>query len=130
KQYLRELLKIGISGYVIKASVSSDLLRAIEAAIEGHIYLSPKVAGLMREDYVRIVTHQERAESPLLSPRQTEVLQLIVEGKSTKEIAAILKVSPKAVESVRHRMMQKLDVDNMTDLIKYALKEGVTSLEF
>ena len=130
RQYLRALLQMGISGYVLKSDVFSDLLEAIRFALDGRLYLSPKVASQMAEDYAAIVSGKEEPDSKALSPRQREVLQLISEGKGTKEIAALLNVSPKAIESVRHRIMQKLELDNLADLTKYALREGLTTLDF
>ena len=78
----------------------------------------------------RIVSRKGELDGKTLSPRQKEVLQLIVEGKGTKDIAAVLGVSAKAIESVRHRLMQKLEMDNLADLTKYALREGLTTLDF
>jgi DNA-binding NarL/FixJ family response regulator len=130
RRFLRELIKLGISGYVHKAETFTDLLDAIQAALKGEVYLSPRVAQKMAKDYASIVAGNGEVKASLLSPRQKEVLQLIVEGKGTKEVAAVLGVSAKAVESARHRLMQKLEMDNLADLTKYALREGLTTLEF
>ncbi len=130
RQYLRELIKVGISGYVVKTRVSNDLIEAINAAGRGQVYFSPKVAAMMADDYVGIISGQETIDGKTLSPRQKEVLQMVVEGKGTKEIAAILSVTPKAIESVRHRIMLKLGIDNLADLTKYALQEGLTTLDY
>jgi len=130
RQYLRELIQMGISGYVLKACVFNDLFEAIHSALRGEVYLCPKIAQRMAEDYSMIIACKEEVHRKTLSPRQKEVLQLIVEGKGTKEIAVLLNVSAKAIESVRHRIMQKLEIDNLADLTKYALQEGLTTLEF
>jgi DNA-binding NarL/FixJ family response regulator len=129
RRFLRELIKLGISGYVHKAGAFSDLLEAIQAALKGEVYLSPKVTQKMAEDYASIIAGNAEVKSSLLSPRQCEVLQLLVEGKATKEIATLLNASPKAIESVRHRIMQKLEIDNLADLTKFALREGLTTLD-
>jgi len=130
RQHLRELIYLGISGYVLKSHVFNDLFEAIRSALRGEIYLSSKVAGHMAEDYADMVISKEKSQISKLSPRQREVLQLMTEGKGTKEIAAILNASPKAIESIRHRIMQKLKIDNLADLTKYAIQEGLTTLDF
>lgn len=128
--FLRELIQMGISGFVLKSHVLNDLFDAICSAMRGEVYLCSKVAGLMTMDYARVVANREYIDAHQLSPRQREVLQLIAEGKGTKEIAVLLNVSCKAIESVRHRIMQKLEIDNLADLTKYALQEGLTTLDF
>ena len=129
-QYLRELIQAGISGYVLKTRVFHDLFEAIRSALHGELYLCSKAAQQMSEDYARIISRKEEINGKTLSPRQKEVLQLIVEGKGTKDIAAALAVSAKAIESVRHRLMRKLEMDNLAALTKYALREGLTTLDF
>ena len=130
RQHLRELIQLGISGYVNKSCVTDELFSAVRSAVNGQIFLSPTVTHHIAEDYAAIMTHRETLCQPKLSPRQREVLQLMVEGKATKEIATLLHVSPKAIESVRHRIMRKLEMDNLADLTKYAIREGLTTLEF
>ena len=129
--YLRELVKCGISGFILKQHAIEHLPLAIQAALNDQVYLCPQAARLMAEDYAEIVNQGGlQFVSPKLTDHQTEVLQLTVEGKTTKEIAAMLHVSPKAIESVRHRIMQKLEMDNLADLTKYAIQEGITTLDF
>lgn len=129
-EFLRELIQAGISGFVLKSHVLNDLFDAICSAMRGEVYLCSKVAGLMTMDYARVVTSKEQIHAHQLSPRQREVLQLITEGRGTKEIAILLGVSCKAIESTRHRIMQKLEIDNLPELTKYALQEGLTTLDF
>lgn len=131
RNYLRELIKFGVSGYVLKSHALEHLPLAIQAALAGEIYLCTRAAQLMAEDYAEMIDHVgSQTVSHKLTGHQTEVLQLMVEGKTTKEIAAMLHVSPKAIESVRHRIMQKLEMDNLADLTKYAIQEGITMLDF
>jgi len=130
RQYLRELIKMGISGYVHKTQVLEELVEAIRFALRGRMYLSSIVAQQIAEDYALIVSGKNGQEAEILSPRQREVLQLVAEGKGTKEIARMLNVSPKAIESVRHRIMERLELDNVADLTKYAIQEGLTTLDF
>lgn len=128
KQYIKGMLKAGASGYMLKDCASRELIDAIRVIIQGNIYISPSVAGVVMEDYLG--DSQERASSnhSLLTSRELEVLQLIVDGKSTKQIASSLSLSAKTIESHRIRIMKKVDVDNIAGLVKYAIREGITSL--
>ena len=130
RQYLRELIQAGISGYVLKTRVMHDIPAAVHSAIAGKVYYSSKVASLISEDYANIISGKDNNLKKQLSSRQREVLQLIAEGKSTKEIALSLGVTTKAIEALRHRIMQKLEIDNIVGLTKYALQEGLTVLDF
>jgi len=131
RQFVIDMLKAGVSGYVLKADVSHDLIHALEAALNNRAYLSPQIADVVAEDYVRgtLPEAQENA-STVLTARQREILQLIAEGKATKEIALHLKVSVKTIESTRQRIMAKLNIDNTAALVKYAISEGLTTLDY
>ncbi|HML75570.1 MAG TPA: response regulator transcription factor [Anaerohalosphaeraceae bacterium] len=129
RRYVREMVQMGVSGYVLKSSIFDDLQNAMLSAMKNQVYLSPKIAQLITEDYLALLNNPQRDESPL-SGKQKEILQLIAEGKSSKEIAAIMQIGVKAVESARHRIMDKLQIDNVADLTKYAIQEGLTSLDF
>jgi len=131
RNYLRELIKFGVSGYVLKSHALEQLPLAIQAALAGEIYLCPRAAQLMADDYAEMIGRDAfQTVSRKLTGHQTEVLQLMVEGKTTKEIAIALEATPKAIESMRHRIMQKLGLDNLADLTKYAIQEGITTLDF
>jgi DNA-binding NarL/FixJ family response regulator len=119
--YVLEALRAGVSGYVLKTQAAEDLVRAIEEVGRGAIYLSPTVARRLVDVY-RGKT--DGSASPL-SHRERQVLQLIAEGKSTKEVAAILGVSVKTAESHRTRIMSKLDVHETASLVRYAIRSGL-----
>jgi DNA-binding NarL/FixJ family response regulator len=124
-----EMLRAGAKGYLIKDGVIDEIIVAIKSVMAGNIYLSPKVAGVLKyndpnntDPNVKTVTAFVR-----LSPREREVLQLMAEGRATKEIAADLKVSVKTVETHRRQIMEKLNLFSVAELTKYAIGEGITS---
>jgi len=129
KRFVSEMLKAGASGYLLKDCALEELARAIHAVVENKIYLSPGIAGVVIGDYVQHLATAEPASAPVLTGREREVLQLMAEGKSTKQIALHLKVSVKTVETHRQNIMRKLDVYSVAELTKYAIREGLTSLE-
>ncbi|MHC4456823.1 MAG: response regulator [Planctomycetota bacterium] len=130
KQFVIDMLNAGVSGYLLKTKVHEDLIRAIKAAVANEVYLSSKVTSMMARDYVSNLSALDRLAHTVLTPREREVLQLISEGKSTKESALHLHVSIKTIESTRRQIMQKLDIDNVAELTKYAISEGITSIDF
>lgn len=130
RQFVIDMLKAGVSGYILKTKVHDDLIRAIKAAVAGEVYLSSKITGIMAHDVMSRLPTSEKSAYAILTPREREVLQLISEGKSTKESALHLNVSIKTIESTRRQIMQKLDIHNVADLTKYAINEGITSLDF
>lgn len=124
------MLKAGACAYVLKHCAVDELVQAIHSVRTHRTYLSPEIAHLIVEDFVR---HPHTAGEPLsavLSAREREVLQLLAEGHSIKEIAFRCHVSPKTVQTHRRHIMEKLDVHSTAELIKFAVREGVTSLEF
>ncbi|HEV7302186.1 MAG TPA: response regulator transcription factor [Tepidisphaeraceae bacterium] len=123
-----EMLRAGAVGYVLKDAAFEELSDAIRVVMKGKVYLSPAVAGLVVGDLVR--NHDAEPASPysILSGREREVLQLIAEGKSTKEVAMHLSVSVKTAETHRRNVMEKLKIDSVADLTKFAVREGITSL--
>ena len=119
--YVRELLRAGARGYLPKDSDDDDLLRAIRAVSRGEAFLSPAVSDAVLSDYRRHVTHPV----DLLTSREREVLTMIAEGKSNKEIANALKLSVYTVESHRGSVMEKLNLHNTGDVVRFALRNGL-----
>jgi two-component system, NarL family, response regulator NreC len=120
-QYISEALEAGVKGYVLKSQVASDLLEAIRQVSRGQVYLSPGVSRAVMDAYR---SKSERHKDPL-TLRERQVLQLIAEGKSTKEIATLLGISSKTAESHRTRLMQKLDIHETASLVRYAVRRGI-----
>ncbi len=120
-QYVLEALKAGVRGYVLKTQASQDLVKAIREVSQGSIYLSPTVTGAVVKAYL----DQGEAPATLLTLREREVLQLVAEGKSTKEVAQILKVEVKTAESHRTNIMKKLDIHDTAGLVRYAIRTGL-----
>jgi two-component system, NarL family, response regulator NreC len=120
-QYIREALEVGVKGYVVKSQVASDLVHAIQQVSRGQFYLSPGVSRAVVEAY------RTKSESPAdpLTARERQVLQLIAEGKSTKDAASLLGISVKTAESHRMRLMQKLDIHETATLVRYAVRRGL-----
>jgi len=129
RRFVAGMLEAGASGYVIKDAAFEELARAIRAAVDGRTFLCPAVAGVVVEDYLSRPATGEPTPARPLTPREREVLQLLAEGGSTKQIAARLGVSVKTVETHRSRIMAKLDIRSVAELTKYAIREGLTSLD-
>ncbi|MFH1596820.1 MAG: response regulator transcription factor [Pseudomonadota bacterium] len=125
--FVKGMLQAGASGYLLKYSASQELIQAIQLVLAGRIYLSPEIAGVVVEDY----TYPAPDGSPfaVLTLREREVLQLLAEGKSPREIADSLHLALKTVEGYRRHIMEKLGFTSLADLVKYAIREGLTSLE-
>ncbi len=125
-QLVKQSYKAGVSGYLLKECDINDLTHAISEVVAGNVYLYPKLAGGIMEDYVHPAVSSFSPAT--LTAREREVLQPISEGLSTKEIAQKLKLSVKTVETHRHNIMQKLDIHSVAELTKYAIKVGLTYL--
>ena len=123
-QYVRQALRNGARGYLLKDSAPLELQLAIDAVVRGDTYLSPAITRGVMSDYAQRLRNEEVQEAPL-SPRQREVLQLIAEGLSTKEVAQRLDLSVKTVESHRTLLMKQLDIHEVTGLVRYALRKGI-----
>jgi len=121
KQYVSEALEAGVKGYVLKSQVASDLVQAIRQVSRGEVYLSPGVSGAVMEAYR---SKSDKHRDPLTT-RERQVLQLIAEGKSTKDVASMLGISVKTAESHRTRLMQKLDIHETASLVLYAVRRGI-----
>jgi two-component system, NarL family, response regulator NreC len=129
KKYVSEALKAGASGYVIKVGNFRELAYAIQSVVDGHTYLSPRVTGLLVDGYMNPSKAEGKSSFSALSSREMEVLQHLVEGRNAKEIADALFLSVKTVETHRRNAMNKLGVHNLAELIKYAIREGLTTLD-
>jgi len=129
RRYVAGMLKAGVSGYLIKNCAFDELVNAINAVMKNQSYLSPDIASTVMKDYAHILEQEETSTISVLTPREREVLQLIAEGVSTKEIANRMHVSVKTVESHRQQLMRKLKVKGVAELTKIALREGLTSLD-
>ncbi len=126
EQFVTQALRAGARGYLLKDSVGTDLSRAVSSVVEGKSFFSPAVAKVMLDDYVRRLADQgvtDRYET--LTEREREVFQLIAEGRSNKEIAAVLKISPGTVDTHRGRIMEKLDVHSAVEMVLYAVRRGI-----
>ena len=120
-QYVVEALRAGVTGYVVKTKAADDLVKAIKEVSLGAVYMSP---GVSREA-VRAYLDGTEPSNDGLTPREREVLQLVAEGKTTKEVAAVLGISVKTAESHRSRIMEKLDIHETASLVRYAIRLGV-----
>ena len=126
---ISEMLQAGASGYLVKSCALEELTDAVRSVQQGKVYLSPEIAGPVVDDYVQRLTSGQRVGASPLSDREREVLQLVAEGKSTKEIASDLHITPKTVEAHRQHIMDKLDIRSIAELTKYAIREGLTSVD-
>jgi len=129
KRYVLEMLRAGAAGYLLKDCAFTELRQAIRTVLGGHIYLSPDVNDIFIRDYIGKESHTARNAVPVLGGREREVLQLLAEGANTKEIAQLLDISAKTVESHRKNLMDKLNLHTVAELTKYALREGLTTLD-
>lgn len=128
KRFVGGMLKAGASGYLLKDCAFGELANAIRAVTLGQTYLSPQVTHVVVQGYVRQVGPTAPAGADVLTGREREVLQLLAEGKSTKDIAALLKLSARTVETHRQQIMNKLNIHKAAELVKYAIREGVITL--
>ena len=125
EQYFFEALKAGACGYVLKSVADRDLVDACHAALRGESFLYPGVMSALVRDYLERVRRDERAPAQVLTPREDEVVKLIAEGHSSKEIAQALTISLKTVERHRANILQKLGMQDRTELTRYAIRAGL-----
>ena len=128
EEYVLQALRAGASGYLLKDSDAAELGLAIAAVMRGETYLSPQVSKHVIADYLRLVGDESNSHEPL-TPRQREVLQLIAEGHTTKQIAQILSVSEKTAMTHRAQLMERLDIHDIAGLVRYAIRIGLVSPE-
>jgi DNA-binding NarL/FixJ family response regulator len=128
-QYVFESLKAGASGYVLKDAAFNEVLAAIESVMAGRRYLSPPLADLVMEDYVRRANGEKMGtELDKLSAREREILQLVAEGRSSAQVAGMIHISVRTVDTHRYNVMQKLGIHSIAGLTKFAIAHGLTSL--
>ena len=124
--YIVRALNAGVKGYLLKESADLDLVRAVRSVAQGRSFFSPRVAQTLAEDYVRLIQQRGVQDSyDILTEREKEILQLLAEGKSNKEVAKILNVSPYTVETHRANIMQKLNLHNTADIVLYAVRKKI-----
>ena len=128
KRFVIGALSAGASGYVLKDCAFEELVRAIHTVAMNQTYLSPSIADIVVESYKRSQPSPNQLFS-VLTPREREVLQLLTEGASVKKIASLLRVSAKTIETHRQHIMEKLNTRSVAELTKYAIREGLTSLD-
>jgi two-component system, NarL family, response regulator NreC len=128
-QYVFESLKAGASGYVLKDAAFTELLAAIRVVMSGRRYLSPPLADLVMDDYVRRANGEATGtDLDKLSAREREILQLVAEGRSSAQVAAMIHISVRTVDTHRYNVMQKLGIHSIAGLTKFAIAHGLTSL--
>lgn len=128
KRYVLRMLEAGASGYVLKSGAYDELRRAVEAVSQGNNYLSPRITGVVIDFHL----HPSQADAPghtALGPREQEIVQLLAEGHTSPQIARKLHISTRTVESHRRNIMKKLGVHSLAEITKYAVREGLTSME-
>jgi len=129
RRFVTGMLSAGASGYLLKDCAFEELVKAIHAVAADRIYLSSKIVDIVVKDYLNRLVKVDTSVFSILTSREREVLQLLAEGKTTREIANHLCLSMKTVEMHRQRIMSKLNTHSLAELTKYAIREGLTSLE-
>lgn len=127
--YVGRMLQAGARGYLLKESAFDELEEAIDNVLKGRIFLGSKIQGVVVGDYVDRLGGKRPSSPVTLTNKEREVLQLVAEGKSTKEIAQALSITVKTVETHRHNIMNRLDIRSIAQLTKYAIRQGLTSLD-
>ncbi len=128
RRFVVGMLKAGVSGYLLKDCAFEELSKAIKSVLKGKTYMSQQISDTVMRDYAKHLARTDESESSVLTDREREVLQLIAEGMTTKQIAARLYVSVKTIETHRRQVMEKLNIHSIAELTKFALKEGLTTL--
>ena len=129
RRFVADMLSAGATGYILKECLFDELVQAIKAVAAGGRYLSPMITDVVVSDYVKRLSATADSPFEALKAREREVLQLVTEGKSTKQIALELHVSTKTIEANRRQIMEKLNIHSVAELTKYAVREGLTTLE-
>lgn len=129
KRFVTQALNAGAKGYLLKGCASDELVHAVRTVHDNSLYICPKITEVIVDNYVKTSPVETTGSTPELSPREKEVLQLIADGKNTKEIAAILNIGTKTVETYRQQLMKKLKIFNIAILTKYAVREGLSNID-
>ena len=129
KLFVMDMFEAGGSGYLLKECAFAELATAIDAVRVNEVYISPKVAGIVLDGHMKRPSVEPNS-TVVLTEKECEVLQLLATGKSTKQIALQFEKSVQTIDAHRRRIMDKLGVDNLAELVKYAIREGLTTLEF
>jgi DNA-binding NarL/FixJ family response regulator len=130
RRIVKEILSAGAAGYVLKTYLFEELSRALRSVMVNGYYLSPKVTNIVVSEYLDDTAKVQAGDKVSLTSREREVLQLIAEGKSSKQIALMLHVSQKTIETHRRKLLEKIEASGVAELTKYAIREGITSVEF
>ena len=128
EQVVREVLAAGARGFLLKSDAGRDLVAAVEALQNRRTFFTSKVAQMMLDGYLRPFEERENSTQQILTPREREVIQLVAEGKTTKEIATALNLSVKTAETHRTNLMRKLDLHSVADLTLYAVRNGIVQI--
>jgi DNA-binding NarL/FixJ family response regulator len=129
REFVLDMVKAGVSGYMLKECVLDDLIQAINAVVAGQSYLSPQIASIVLESITKDSIFDVTSNKyELLSPREKQILQLLTEGKSAKQISSQFGLSVKTIEANRRQIMEKTEVDNLADLTKYAIRQGLITV--
>lgn len=129
KRFVSKALEVGAHGYMVKDCAAEELIQAIRAVLVNHIYLSPSISRSVVEGYLNHLSITRPGYKSILTPRECDILRLIAEGKNTREMASILNLSIKTIETYRQRIMNKLNIRSIAGLTKYAIGEGLVFLE-
>lgn len=129
RAYYLQFAKAGAAGFLLKRAMGRELVTAIEAAARGESYLPPSIAAEVLADYRRLATRSSEHHGDPLTQREREILQLIAEGQTNRQIADMLTLSIKTVQAHRANIMEKIDAHNRTDLVRYAIQAGIISAE-
>jgi len=128
RRFVQEMLRAGASGYLLKECAFQDLVQAIRSVLEDKVFLSPDIARIVMDDYLNPSQRDKKKGISLLTSKEREVLQLIVEGLTNEKTAQVLHMSRRTVEKHRARIMDTLQIDNLAELVKFAVREGLTKL--
>ena len=129
QEYVKSILRAGASGYMIKKSAADELILAIQSVYRGDSFLDPSISRIVIDGYLHPSGGETHAQELIITPRQREVLQLLAEGHPNREISSILHISVKTVDNHRANLMDKLGLNSTTELIKYAIRVGIISLD-
>ncbi len=130
RHFVTDALKAGVMGYVLKSCLFDELVRAIQTVAGGKHYLSPQITDVLIEDHITLPSASDIHTKGALTDREHQIIQLLAEGKTTKQVALYLNVSPKTADANRRQIMNKLGISTVAELTKYAIREGITSPEF